>query len=89
MRRLAVLQERGIGLIVHATRAMQLRDDDAGIDGVDANALRRQLERRAARQLIDARLAHAISQHAGKGPQAGDARHVDDIAPRGFQMRHG
>ena len=45
-------------------RLCRLRDDDAGVDGVDADAFRRELERGAARQLIERRLAHAVGEHA-------------------------
>ena len=58
-------EERRVVLLVHAAAPVEVRDDHARVDGVDAHALRRELERRAPRQLIDGRLAHAVGEDAG------------------------
>ena len=64
VRLLRALEERGVVLLVDAAAAMEVGDDDAGVDGVDADAVRRELERGAARELVDAGLAHAVREHA-------------------------
>ena len=66
---------------------MQIGDRDAGIHGVDAHAVRRHLERRAARQVIDARFADAVREDAGKRSQTVHARHIHDRALARLQVR--
>src|SRR6476659_2517043 len=80
MRAPGVFEELRVLRLFHPAAAVQVRDDDAGIDGVDADALGRQFQRRAARELIERGLADAVRQHAAEGAQAGDARDVDDRA---------
>ena len=82
MRRFRALEELGVARLVHAAAAVQVGDDDAGIDGIDADADRREIQRRDARELIDGGLAHAVRRDAGERPRAGDTRDVDDRALR-------
>src|SRR3712207_1956663 len=56
VRRLRVFEEVRVRLVGHAAAAVNVRDDDAGVDGVDAYALRGEFERGAARELIHAGL---------------------------------
>src|ERR1044072_7858678 len=58
--RLGVFEEVCVLLLGHPAAPVNLRDDDAGIDGVDPDALRCQLQRGAARQLVYARLRDAV-----------------------------
>src|SRR5579862_6590771 len=50
---LRMFEESGVLRLVHAAPPMKVRHDDARIDGVHADTLRRQVERRRARELID------------------------------------
>ena len=70
MCRFRVFEECRIVLLVHAAAPMQIGNHDAGIHGVDADTFGRDLERSAARQLIDRGLADAVGKHAGKRPQS-------------------
>ena len=71
------LEEGGVLLVVHPRPLVQVRDRHAGVHGVHADTLRRELEGGAPRQVIEARLAHVVGQDTGKRPQAVHARHVD------------
>ena len=59
---------------------MEVRSDDARIYRVDADAFRRQFQRRAARQLIDSGFADAVCQYARERPQARHAGYIYDVA---------
>src|SRR5215218_8108976 len=89
VRRLRVFEEGRVSLVRHAAAAVNVCDDDAGVDGVDAYALGRELQRGAARELVDARLRYAVGEHAGECAQARHARNVYDAARTPFQMRGG
>ena len=89
MRGLRAFEEAGV-IRLRIRHRVQLRHHHTGIDRVDAHAERRHLDRRATGEVIDARFAHAIRQHAGERSQAVDARHVHDGAfPRGEVRRGG
>src|ERR671932_2864585 len=51
VRLLRAFEEGRVSLLGHAAAAVYVGDDDAGVDGVDAHPLGRELQRRAARQL--------------------------------------
>ena len=88
MRFLRALEERGVLRLVHARpRRCRFVTVTPGLTRVHADAERRHLERRAARQLIDAGLADAVREHPGKRSQAVHARHVDDRALARLQVR--
>jgi len=63
---LGVLQERRIFFISHARSLVQVRKDNAGVDGVDADA--EGASSRAAQRvkLVHRRLGNAVGQDAGK-----------------------
>ena len=63
VRRLGVLQELVVLLLVEAAALLQLGDDDAGVDAVDADLLGRQLQRHAPGELIQRGLGHIVGQH--------------------------
>src|SRR5206468_2499637 len=88
MRRLAVLQKRSVCLIIHSTGAMKLGHNDSRVHLVDPYPFRRKLKRRAPSQLIDRRLADAISKHAGERPRPGNTRHVHDVPSRALKVGH-
>src|SRR5262249_53024362 len=87
MRLLRALEERGVSLFVHAGTPVQVSDGDPRIHRVHAHTERRHLDRGAARQVIDARLAHAVREHAGKRSESVHARHVHDRAAPRSQVR--
>ena len=58
-------EELGVVLLVHPAATVKIGHDDPWIDGIDAHAFWGELERRATRQLIDGRLAHADSAPRG------------------------
>ncbi len=86
MRRSAVLEKGRVGVLAHAPGAMQIGDHDAGVDGIDANPLRRQLQRRAPRQVIEPCLADTIGQYVGERSQARHRRDIHNRSPRSLQM---
>src|SRR5262249_35029485 len=54
---------------------------------VHAYSLRRELECRAASELIKAGFAYTISQHTWKRARAGYTRNVHDVSFRAFKVR--
>ena len=68
------------------SRAMEQigRLDHAGVDGVDPDALRREVESGASGHLIHGGLGDLVGQSSGIGPEASDARHVDDALDGGL-----
>jgi len=97
------LQKGLVSLGRQAAGQLQLRrNNDTGIDGIDANPVRGQIETGAPRQGIERRLGHAIRGHAGKTLLAIDRRDIDNgrVAKNGwvvlvvrlaifFQVRNG
>jgi hypothetical protein len=69
VRRFRSLEKLRVLRLIHAAPAMEVRYDDAGIDGVDADAVRREIQRGDARQLIDGGFADRVRRDAGKGAQ--------------------
>jgi hypothetical protein len=60
------LEERRVIFFIHTAAPMEVGDHNTGVDGVHADAVRRELQRGTPRQLIDAGLAHTVGEHAGK-----------------------
>lgn len=88
VRRLGMLEEGRVAFLIHARPPVQLRDDHARIDDVDAHLFSRQLQRHAAGHLIYRRLRHVVRQHAGEGAEAVDAGNVDHAALASHEVRH-
>ena len=86
---LTPLQEGGVGGVIEPAALLQLGDGDARVDAVNADLLRRQLQRQAARQLVQRRLGGVVGQQAGEGAQAVDAGDVDNVAAAGHEVRRG
>ena len=57
----------GVGGLVHAAPSVDVRDDDARVDGVYADAVLGQLQGQALCELIHRRLGHAVEGDAGEG----------------------
>src|SRR4030095_1258765 len=68
-------------------RSMKLGHNDSWIHFIDPYPFRRQLERRAASQLIYGGFADTVCQHSGKRARSGHTRYVHDIASRALKMR--
>jgi len=73
-------QEGRVVVLVHAATAMQVRDRHTRIDRVHAHAVRRPINRRAPREVIERALAGVVSSKVGKYALSVDARHVHDGA---------
>src|SRR5205807_2707819 len=77
---LGVFEEIRVIILAHTAALMDLRDYNTGIHCIYSHSFRRKFERRTTRQLIHSGFRYAISQHPGKGSQAGNAGDVYDIA---------
>ena len=62
-----------VRIVRHSAAFMDVRDHNAGIDGIDANAFGRKVQGGTSCQLVDGCFRNAICKDVRKCPRAGHA----------------